>query len=1487
MPSVQESIKNTIVEELKIKLNVNLGIDKLHIQPFNTVELNGVYLFDQQTQPVFVAEKIYASINLLSLLQKEVVITAVRLSDFEINLSKEDSDSPLNIQFIIDAFKSPDEAQKPAFDIKISEVNINNGKFSFDVKDMLPSVDGMFDKNHIAVSGLNARLALKSLKSDSLNIQIKRLNLREKSGFEVKDMEMRLISQNQQIQIRGFKLKTPQSLLQLGKCNIDLSRVNAPETIIDSTFIDCSIVSSYITPKDISAFSDALKNFDDRIYLDCYISGTINDLNIPNLSLDYGDKMRLAANANIVNVLNKDLLYLSGNVNDLRITSEGIDGLMNNFSDTEKTLPKQIYNLETVTFNGSISGQLKKLRAHGALSTKLGSVIANLDFGFDTGSEIESFFIGKVSSNKFKLGKMLENEDFNELSFDLSIDLQKRKQLALGGKIKGNIGHFDYKDYPYQNITLNGQYNGLKMEGELSLDDENVFLNMDGLLDFSEKRPTLDFVAKLQNLRLDKLNLSEKYGESYLSLDVNANFSGDNIDNAEGFLKVDSIRFYRDGEFLFINHFLLEVSGMLSDRKLKINSDIVNGEVIGEYSFQTIIKSFGQTLHPYMPALIDFDPKDTHSILTNNLSFNFTVGNTEKLSKILSLPFTVYNEAKIIGFYNNYYNKFNVELFYPAGKLAGTTVKSVHLLAENTKDKISSRLTGIFVGKNNVHNDISIDLTAHDNILSTNIGLTNNSKQDFEVSFAALTNFTKDKGQALQTEIEIIPRDIVLSDTLWIINKSHISIGSGELKVDKFNIRNQTGSQSIDINGKYSTTNPHDTLRVELKEIDLEYVFNTLAINALNFGGFATGTLNTSSVEGKPFPLVNLTVDGFQFNKAPLGHLQLHSEMENETNSILMTGTILDEERITSVKGFIDPIGQFLSLDFDADKVNLAFLNKYTSSLFNNISGRGSGKVRLSGNFSEVTVEGKALVEDGNIGINFLNTNYTFSDTVYMKKDLIYFNNLMLYDQYKNTAKVSGKVVHDYFSNFIYYVELTGDNFMLYNATTNHNPMFYGKAFVSGTGSVGGDERVVDIDARLQTNNNTNICMNFMQGSAINNYSFITYLNKDSIDIATDTVKTLQYNSGRAMKTESGIDINMNLYIDATPDATVEIVMDPVGGDKLRSTGRGTLQFVWGTKNAPRLYGTYTIARGSYNFTFQKILERHFNIQEGSRVLFQGDPFQANIDVTAKYKLNANLKDLDQDLVRNTGQTSIPVECILNITGVLRHPNVGLDIALPSADPEVQRQVKSLMNSEDMINRQMLYLLLLSKFYTPGHFNVDQKTNDFASVASATLSSQLSKVLSMIDDRWQFGTNIRASDANFNDTEVELLLSGKLLDDRVLLNGNFGYRNFDNNGSSTSEIQQDALIHDIDVEILLNNLGTWRLKVYNHYNEKYYISRSDKNLQTQGVGILYKKDFDTLSDLFDFKYRKPAIKRDTITPILPDSTIKGSSLGEFIRIKND
>ena len=128
-------------------------------------------------------------------------------------------------------------------------------------------------------------------------------------------------------------------------------------------------------------------------------------------------------------------------------------------------------------------------------------------------------------------------------------------------------------------------------------------------------------------------------------------------------------------------------------------------------------------------------------------------------------------------------------------------------------------------------------------------------------------------------------------------------------------------------------------------------------------------------------------------------------------------------------------------------------------------------------------------------------------------------------------------------------------------------------------------------------------------------------------------------------------------------------------------------------------------------------------------------------------------------------------------------------------------------------------------------------------------------------DKVQLGTNIRTSQDGIEDTEVEMLLSSQLLNNRLIFNGNFGYKN------STINNQKNAFIGEFDLEYLLTPSGDIRLKAYNHANDMYMILK--QALTTQGVGIMYKKDFTRFSDIFRRRKKYPLIPQ---RPTVPDST---------------
>ena len=272
--------------------------------------------------------------------------------------------------------------------------------------------------------------------------------------------------------------------------------------------------------------------------------------------------------------------------------------------------------------------------------------------------------------------------------------------------------------------------------------------------------------------------------------------------------------------------------------------------------------------------------------------------------------------------------------------------------------------------------------------------------------------------------------------------------------------------------------------------------------------------------------------------------------------------------------------------------------------------------------------------------------------------------------------------------------------------------------------------------------------------------------------------------------------------------------------------------------NDLRMYGKYTLQQGTYNFSLQDIILRDFSIKPGSSISFNGDPMNGTLDIKAAYRVNTNLTDLDKSFAndRDLNRTNVPVDAMLMVQGEMTQPDITFDVEFPTLNDEVSQKVRSIISSEDMMTRQIVYLLALNRFYTPEYMGGSSGGGELASVASSTISSQLSNILGQLTDKINIMPSLRSEKGDFSDLEVDLALSSRLFNNRLWINGNLGYR--DRTNSSTT------FIGDFDIEYLLHRNGNLRLKAYNHFNDQNYYLKSA--LTTQGIGVIYRKDFDRL-----------------------------------------
>lgn len=1476
----QKAIKEVAEKELQKLLEVHVDIGKVHITPFTTIRLNDVGILTKEGDTILKANRLYAGIDPLALFRREIIITSINLSQFSLHLHKDSIQSPLNIAPILAALR-PDKSKQSIsnFDVQVDFVNLKEGTLVYDVYDQ-PITPKKLNVHHIKIDSLQAKFSLRSLKQDSLHIIVKQLSFKEQSGLQVTNLITRLTANKQQASIKELELHMPHSKVIMH----DIKASDSINPFSLHAHISAQIKPSTISPKDLSSIFPILSHFSDPISLTALVSGQVTDsILIERVAFNMGKMLDFSSSGKIVSPLNKDIFSFWSDINHFTVTKEGIKHITKGLKDNQIKVPLWVHKLGDLSVKSQLWGGASELHTQTSITTDAGQI--NLVGEISTTHASHKAWQVNIESTQFNVSQLSPQADIGNVG--LTIDVSGIGNSWIGSQIhaEGTISHLQFRDYTYQNILLYAEKEQELIQGKLSIDDPSGSLILSGRTNLlNGDNRSLSIKAKASSIQLDKLNIYTKEAGITTSLSLQANLLGNHIDNLTGEVKIDSVSFTKTGESLLLDKiYLFATKDSLSNqRHISLKSDLLDIDVDGNFSPSTLPNHIASIIDRYLPSIISKQELHGEELSSDSLLFDVKLQNTEALSQMFKLPFVNYSPSQVTGNINNATKSVDIQGNIPYLSLGGQAIFGTRIHLHNLQqESLSSEIESAIYSKNGIRSDIKLYASAENDTILSSIQFASDRQETFKGALTTLTHFSRETNKGLKTSIDILPETFILNDSIWRVHESNIRISENVVDIKKFAIENEHKSQSLKIEGEYSSVDPLKALSIQLNRIDLEYIFTMLRIKALQFGGVASGSIEASSQQGRPYYTCKLQVDDFSFYQEPIGTLSLYSQPEENTSKLWLKGEIINSSGESSIAhGYIDPIENDIDIDFEAYRINIGFLRGYIGTLFNQVGGTGSGKVKLSGNLSDVTVEGEAFIENGWLGVGITNTKYTFSDSIHMKKDLIYFNDIVFQDKSGNSAVCSGKVHHDYFNDITYHVSLDGQNLLVFEGTEEQNPVIFGTVFASGYGTIYGDEQEVFLDMRLQTEGNSLLRLNLMN-ETVNNYAFVSYKKAPTVKNTKDVLPI----PASVESTENPMKVNMNFHLRATPQATLELVMDPVGGDIVRGNGEGDIQFKWDLVSTPEIFGFYRLQRGNYNFTFQKIMEKRFTLEEGSSIYFNGDPYAAELNLNALYRLTANLNDLNQSLSQTAGLTHTTVNCLLNITGAMRYPNVSFDITLPSTDAEVQRQVKNLISTEDMMNRQIAYLLLLSRFYTPEENSSDN--GNFSYLASATLSANITKILNQIDPRWNFGTNIRTanstntSSTSSSDTEVELYLSSQLLNNRLLINGNFGYRD--------SPLFSNTFVSELDLEMLISHSGNLRLKAYNHLNEKYYLFFAGGSpVQTQGIGIIYKKDFNRLKDLLPRK-------RNTLLPPSDTTNLRSaliqdednSWLRPFIKLKKN
>jgi len=1425
IPAIQQKVLGFALTKVKEIVKTEVRIDEVRLKLFNHVDLKGVYIEDQSQDTLIYAKSLDVSLSPWQLLKSRLLINAINIEDFKINISQQNPDSDFNFQFLVDAFagdSTSTDTTSSTLQVDIQDITLKKGNLSYHVLSE-PLTPGIFNVSHIYISNLESKLSLPSIDVANLKANLSNLSFTEQSGLIVNNLKGDITSKGVTFYLNNAELNMPHSTLKIP---------SAEYNMLTSSFAIKS-EPSVISPVDLFPVMHDLKHLKNDIEIEISAMGKLPLVKVDNLLLNYGNDANIKADLSVSDYENYDSADLNLNIGTFRISPSAITDFAR-VADSTFVAPDILVNLGTVNLDGSVTGKLNDLDIKAEAWAKPGALQLQAKAATDT--TFENFSVNaKLQTQNFNLGSLLDMPDLGRLSGNVDLVAAQTSQNPLNANAKGTIVNIQYDKTDYRNIPFTAYYNSEKMGGWLNADLPQG--KLEAKVDMTQdNNPRIDIDMSVRKLKIDHFYQNPDWKNPELSLDMKGYIRGIDLKNIHSDMVVDNFEFSHDSLSFKPGQISFQAGNNDTVRNyIRLNSSLLKANISGDYDFMSLSDELFSMLNTYLPGLFKRSPART--LNKNNFNFDVTVFNTEELGQVMNLPFSIVDPLLMSGSINTVDRKLKISGDIPYLKFGDMDIKSTKLDLLNDDSNIS------LTGNSNVKldaGDIKIGLNSKATSDSINTFLAikrDSSKMNVDASFNALAHFEFNRQGQLVSSLRFLPSLIDIGKLNLSFMPAVIENEGDRTSISNFGFmvgRGRVLNKYFGVDGIISKERS-DTLNVSFFNARIADVLRAFDIE--NISAIANGDVRLTNILDKPEVYTdNMRLSDIIIFNDTLGTFNVNTQWSEAAGAIKFDASLVKNEIRSIIDGWVYPQRDSLDLNINIDRLSLAWLQPFMAGMLNRVSGSISSNLTARGNISSPSVQGWLGVNDAYIGIDYTNVTYHIADTIQITPDKIGFDNLVLEDPNKNRARINALVTHKGFQDMKYKLDATLNNFMVLNTAGRTDSLFYGQVFTSGTVNIDGSDELIDMKMNLRNGRNSSLNILIPQSSDAGDYQSIVYINTPEDNNVVIPVET---------EPENTLPLRLRVNLTVTPDLALGVVINPLTGDAMQAKGEGLIDFSYDMRSeAMNAIGNYTLTDGSVKLKLQNIYNIEFKIREGSKLVFNGDPLKTNFDITAFKRVRADLRTLDAAF--GSDQYSSPIvyaDCVLGIKGNMDKMDLTYDISLPEASDDVQQRLRTILSTDEQKTRQFAYLLVTGSFYSGGSAGNDIAGGVLTSVASSALSSGLNSVLGKaIGSEWQIGTNLQSSDGSFENMDMTVSLSRKFLNNRLEFNTNLGYR--------TDQVNDGSFIGDFDVAYALTR--AWKLKVFNKTNDRYYKQAPT----TQGIGIVYTREAKTIKELFRFFRKK-------------------------------
>lgn len=1358
------------------------------------------------------------------LLYRKLSITNVRINSPSIRLYRDSIGGEPNYAFL--TALAGNDSQPMSF--RANSVLIRNGSLSYDLKSAEWS-DSVFNTNHIGINGLTTNLSLKELNSDSVSVIIRKFAVAEQSGFRLTKAKGTVNIGRDRTNLSGFVFSTPAGNIKANRLTANAGFKSEIKGLPDMD-IDMDVT---FTGSDYKAFYPSLAPMTDPISLSLKGNGRKGDFNLNALYLHAPDSIFDLGMSGTL------LLDSAFHVTGCRY-AEAHGFFSRNLPQWVKdqlsgfgiTIPNQLASLGNGSFKANLDNYNGNTSSSMDITSQAGTVNCRLNGQ-------NSFYNANLTATDVNLQAITGNRDLGNCSLTAQADLDKDDEEGFSGRFNGRIGSIRYKNYNYRNIAVNGSFNPTLVLTDLEFADRNGALNLNAGIG-TGNIPYYVVQADADSLNLAAYHLAGKDSLS-LTATVNASIIGNNIDNLIGKVSVDSL-YYADESGSWNMDNMTVTIGQYNDyvRVTTVQSDFMNISLVGIYKLSTLPATLAKACSDALPTIGKLAGEKlkvaNYASYSNDFAINANLDNTDFINAVFHKPISIGKPAQARMSFIDSKKNYSGIVSVPDITIGKQTLTDNRLNLNSSDGECRLEMSSTYGSESDDGTTLDASFLAYSDMVNTNYSWTNRSGT-MNGTANTLTQFLKyDSRRGLQSTTVIDTTDVTINGTIWEMYAAEIATDNHKVAISDMFASNN--NQYVYANGTISA-DTSDVFVLSMKNIDVGHILSELHFNdKLQLYGIASGQVLITEALANPAFSGTFSIDDFRFMDSYHGRLDAACRWNRELSQVELQGNMLDEGvSATQVNGVFVPKAKYFDVSLDANHTDLHFLNTWTKTVFKEIGGRTTGYIRMYGSLPDIDMEGEAILEDAYFIQEAVNTTFKVKrDTLWFEPGKMLFRDVEFYDEKGHDGIMTCILGHNKFKHWT--VDMTADvtDMLVFQQPKSDKSEIYASVYAEGSMALKFDETNglnISVDAR--TAPGTRLGYSPSSGT-VADYNFLTIVDRGTVQIDEETVKSII-----PSKTKNNKNFNLDLKVECSEDALIEMSMASLNGF---FRGSGNISIKFNPKDGPLVNGIYNLSYGQCALSIEDIIRKNFTLMEGSYVRFNGSLMDTELNLQTYHNVNsASIYDLDPSASSNN---KVHVRCLMGITGLLNDPRISFDIDMPSGTPEEKAALASATTTEEQRNYQFMYLLALGRFYTYDAAAMSDGLTPSAmeSIVNSTVSGQINNLLSQVldNEKVSITSNVSASSyltndaTNLSNKELEGILEAHLLNNRLLLNGNFGYR--ENTINNTSNF-----IGDFEFKYLLipDKRGKGiSIKGYNKANDKYF---SKTTLTTQGVGLVFEKDF--------------------------------------------